>query len=168
MTAAYQWAPGAVVKLNAQIVGEQLESIKNRNNGVLTPATVVDEARAKRSPLHSYFEWDDKSAGEKYRLQQAGYLIRHIVVRIEEPPAPTGKRREDRAPIRAFVKVQTTERRGFVAIQEAMGDDEMRQQVLKQAWSELKGWQARYREYEELSTVFTVIDTVQGELKLAS
>lgn len=48
------------------------------NTGALTPQSVVDIARPKGSPLHSHFEWNDKVAGEKYRLSQAGELIRSV------------------------------------------------------------------------------------------
>lgn len=57
-------------------------------HGVLTPAMVVEAARPARSPLHSHFEWDNKVAGEKYRLVQAGILIRKVKVQVLDETSP--------------------------------------------------------------------------------
>ena len=46
--------------------------------GDLTPDAVVKSAKDPRSPLHGAFEWNDKVAGHKYRLQQARALIRDV------------------------------------------------------------------------------------------
>lgn len=59
-----------------------------RANGALTPQAVVDAARCRSHPLHSCFEWDDKIAGEKYRLEQARALIRSVRVVIETQTLP--------------------------------------------------------------------------------
>jgi hypothetical protein len=48
--------------------------------GQLTPERIVEEARQPSSPLHSYFEWDDKIAAERHRLNQARILLRTIVI----------------------------------------------------------------------------------------
>lgn len=45
-----------------------------------TPKAVVDHARNPRSPLHSFFCWDDGVAAERYRIIQARELLR---VRVE-------------------------------------------------------------------------------------
>jgi len=65
-----------------------MNHITNRNNidarmqslydlhGTLRPRDVIEDARPEDSPMHSYFEWDDGIAGNKYRIQQARELIR--------------------------------------------------------------------------------------------
>ena len=58
---------------------EQLQDIYDQH-GHLTPALVVDEARSKTHPLHDRFEWDNKTAGEAWRRQQAHELIRSVRV----------------------------------------------------------------------------------------
>jgi hypothetical protein len=50
--------------------------------GQLSAPIVVQEAAPAASPLHAQFEWDDSVAGEKYRLRQAGDLIRSHKVTI--------------------------------------------------------------------------------------
>lgn len=50
----------------------------------LTPENVVAEATDPASPLHPFFDWDDSSAGPKYRIIQARQLIVAVRVMIEE------------------------------------------------------------------------------------
>ena len=58
--------------------------------GTLTPELVVDVARDPEHPLHSRFEWDDSIAAEKWRLEQAGQLLR--VTFRPDPGKPTDLR----------------------------------------------------------------------------
>ena len=72
----------------AQKYGEKLEQIAKQNKGKIKPSTVVDEAKDKKSVLHSYFTWDNTEAAKKYRIQQARELINHLieVVVVEGKP----------------------------------------------------------------------------------
>ena len=62
---------------DAQEIGEELEKIKTKEN--LTPISVVERAKNKKSILHKLFEWDDSEAAEQYRLQQARNIVNHVV-----------------------------------------------------------------------------------------
>jgi hypothetical protein len=53
-------------------------------HGKLTPAIVVAEASDPAHPLHGKFEWDDSVAGQRYREQQAGGLIRKVRIVVRE------------------------------------------------------------------------------------
>ena len=64
-------------------IEKELRALHSRD-GVLTCEAVVREARAKSSPLHGYFTWDDSRAAERYRLIEAGRLI--ATVKIEYTP----------------------------------------------------------------------------------
>ena len=50
-----------------------------RDTGVLLPEEVVEAARPKSSPLHSFFTWDNKKAAEERRRDQARELIQQFV-----------------------------------------------------------------------------------------
>lgn len=64
----------------SETVHEELERIrKNNPQKTLQPADIINAARPKRSPLHRFFEWDDGAAAEKYRLVQAGFLVKAVV-----------------------------------------------------------------------------------------
>lgn len=66
----------------AQPVGEALERLRTVH-GNLRNEDIVDAARITESPLHKFFTWDDARAAEKFRLAEAGTLVRNIVV-VEE------------------------------------------------------------------------------------
>jgi hypothetical protein len=57
-------------------------------DGRLSPQGVVNEAKRKDSPLHDQFEWDDKVAGVKYRLEQAARLIVSVKIQITHYDMP--------------------------------------------------------------------------------
>jgi hypothetical protein len=58
----------------------ELDIIAKKNRGRLAAEKVLDEAKSPRHPLHSEFEWNDKKAGHKYRLEQARELIRLVTI----------------------------------------------------------------------------------------
>jgi hypothetical protein len=64
----------------AQKYGEFLWKLKEDNGEVLKPSFVVKKAKPKSSPIHDFFEWDDKVASLKYREWQARYLLGEIEV----------------------------------------------------------------------------------------
>lgn len=108
-----------------QKYGERLEYLASKNKGKVVPKVVVDDAKQKSSPLHDYFEWDDKKAGEGYRLQQARNLINHIVevVVIEGKPSKQ----------RSFFNVRNGKGRTiYVTIKKAVEVKSYRIQLLNQ------------------------------------
>lgn len=67
---------------NADVLQGELKAISSKNNGRLTPKDVVDAARPPSSPLHPFFEWDDETAAESWRIETARELIRSVRVEI--------------------------------------------------------------------------------------
>lgn len=118
----------------------QLRAIHDEH-GSLTAALVVDVARDPDHPLHARFEWDDTVAAEKWRLEQAGQLLR--VVKL--PPNPA--RPHD---LRAFVAVkgQESHRAEYVPTEVAMADEFTRKLVLADMQRE---WRALKRRYEHMA-----------------
>jgi hypothetical protein len=57
-------------------------AIIRKKFGAVTPRNIVEYARNPKCPLHDYFEWDDSAAAEKWRLEQAGSLIRRVQVYV--------------------------------------------------------------------------------------
>lgn len=72
------------MKLTKEAVAT-IKSLEDRR-GRLTPEQIVNEARAKDSPIHHFFTWDDSEAAEKWRIEEARELLKRIkiVVQIEE------------------------------------------------------------------------------------
>ena len=63
-----------------------LQEIAANNDGILRPEIVVEAARAKTSPLHSSFEWDNTRAAEAHRLWQARQLIVSVTIKYTTFP----------------------------------------------------------------------------------
>jgi len=61
----------------------ELQKIALKGQGILTPQAFVDAARPEKAVLHGLFEWDDKLAGEQYRLGQARAIISWVEVRTK-------------------------------------------------------------------------------------
>jgi hypothetical protein len=154
----FQFKQGAHITGDAQAVGERLSALEA--DGRLTPDGVLRDARNDRSALHPFFEWDDSKAAEKWRLEQAGHLIRSVTVTVDEQDEPRT--------IRAFVPISgADESRSYVSTMKALGDTEMRRQVLAQAHGELGAVARKYRELKELSEVVAAIERV-GDLLVES
>lgn len=150
-TMVYKWKGFAPPKISAQTAGEELERIRQKFNGRLLNAHVVTESKEKYAPLHSAFEWDDKKAAHFFRLDQAGHIIRNVVV---VNVAPSG----EKSVVRAFVNVEQDEQRHYTNIATAMNDEELRKQVIEQAWRELVAWRERYKELVEFAKLFAAIE----------
>lgn len=154
MGMVYKWKEAVSIPVDPQVAGEELEKIRIRQNGRLESEDVVSAARPADSPLHPAFEWNDKKAAEKWRLEQAGHLIRSIVVTLDD----TG----DREPVRAFVSVKRDEDRSYTSVQHALADAELRAQVVAAALAELDAWRKRHAELVELARIFTAIDEARA------
>jgi hypothetical protein len=152
MPVTYGWRPGSHINLDPQKAGEELDRLRTRHNGQLTPETVVEQAKDPKSHLHPHFEWDDATAAEQHRLGQAGQIIRSLTVDI------TRSNIEEPRHVRAFVNVERDGDRHYIAVAHAMSDADLRRQVLQAAWAELEAWRRRHAELTELARIFSMVD----------
>jgi len=133
----YSWKTGFHACAPADEVMGELAQLGVGETGV-TPEMVLERARDGHSILHSFFEWDDSIAAEKYRVEQAGSLIRAIVILPEAAKASTV--------IRAVVRVSDGQEKGrYWETERAMSDKEMSKQVLRDAAKDAQSMAARYR-----------------------
>ena len=148
----YEWGIDKY-PVDAQIAGETIEALKSElGKDYIEAEDLLNASRAENAPLHSCFEWDDTIAAEKYRLNQAGDIIRNITVKIIDAS-------EKPQVVRALVNVSPQNEKGkYVSIQTAMVKGEYRDQVLKNALIELQNFKHKYQSYSELATIFKAID----------
>jgi hypothetical protein len=67
--------------VTAEAAYTELERIRMANEEQrLDPHDIVEESRPKGAVLHPLFEWNDKVAGEQYRIWQARRLSRSVYV----------------------------------------------------------------------------------------
>jgi len=62
---------------------EELTKLAARHGGHITAPQVVAFAKRPTTALHEYFEWDDKIAGPRWRIEQAEKLLRCRLVLLE-------------------------------------------------------------------------------------
>ena len=149
VTPTYSWVDGCRIKLDVDAAGEAIEKVRAKYNGDNFTRNVLVAAESKRSPLHKYFDWTDTVAAEKWRLAQAGHLIRSIEIIVAEKP--------DIGPTRAFVSVGKLR---FSTIRAVMCNEVDRDYVLGRALNELRNIQRKYAQLEELGPVFQAITEV--------
>jgi hypothetical protein len=150
----YQWKNGSKPHggVPAQVVGERLQTLRDR--GVRLNAQIVKEdARPPESPLHKAVFWKSPNeAAEAWYDDQAGYLLRSVVISSSTDPNET---------MRAFVVVNDVGEDAYEAIATVMEDPDLRAQVLARALREFKAWQTRYHDFAELAKVFAAASKVK-------
>jgi len=143
----------------AERYGPHLGALQDAE-GVIDPASVVEDARSLSSPLHDAFQWDDGVAAEKYRLHQARRLLASIEVTIEEDPEAN-----EPQTVRAFYHVETPEHaRSYVALETVQANKSYRDQVVEDALRRLRLWRDRFDQYSELRPVTQAIAVVEHQL----
>ena len=107
--------------------------------GALNPELLVEVARDPSHPLHSRFEWDDTVAAHKWRIEQAGQLLR--VTFVYDGKKPTD--------LRAFVAVkgEDSHQSDYVPTEEAMENPFTRELVLR---AMKRDWQTYKRRYDHM------------------
>lgn len=114
---------------------------------------VVARARDETSALHSFFEWDDSEAAEKYRLSQASGLIRMAVTVLPG----------SNEPIRALVSLSTdqTHGGGYRRIKDVMNDPQQRAVLLQGALAELRMIERKYKHLQELAELWPTLNAIE-------
>lgn len=124
------------------------------------PADVLAAARDPMSPLHPYFTWDDSDAAERFRLMQAGVLLRRVKYHIVRMDHETKQVRIN--VVRATTSVPAdrskTASRSYGETTSVMSNEAKRASVLAGIVRELVALRNKYRTYSELNDVWVVID----------
>ena len=76
----YSYKSNVRIPVDAQTAGNEISRLRTENEGFFSPAVVVEASRPENAALHDVFEWNDALAAESFRLDQARYVIRSIVV----------------------------------------------------------------------------------------
>lgn len=139
--------------MNRAVIIDELERIRQKNNGLLRPETVIREANNPENPLHQYFDWNNNEAAQKWRLEQARRLIR-VAVTVIHP--------EKEEPVRTYVSLVEDRRKGngYRATVDVLSDTEKREHLLQQALRELATFRKKYAVLTELAEVFAVADSI--------
>jgi len=132
-------------------IARELARIAEENDGMLRQEDVVAFARNPDTALHTQFDWDDTEAARKWRLEQAGRIIR-LQVKVIESTNQT---------VRAYVSLtpdRGKEDGGYLPIDVVLDDKERSKQMLRDALSELSAVRRKYQALTELAGVWKSLD----------
>jgi hypothetical protein len=147
--------------ISSKACQDELVKLQQQLGDLFTAEEVVKAAKDKKQwpALYNYFEWDDKRAGHAHRLLQARQLILHV--QIVQP----GKKK----PMRAYVSLKsdryTRKGGGYRTIASVMSNEEQREELLSQAFEDLKHWQKKYKLLKELEPIFAAAQKVEQRAK---
>ena len=139
----YEWNRSRAV--HAQVVGETVERLSESHGGVCPSWALVDEARPEGSALHPMFEWDDWTAAEAFRRDQARHHIRELRIVMVEGDEP----------VQAFVHIirdgEDGPVEGYRSTRLVVQSVDETRQMLDEALAGLRAWQRRYSHLHELA-----------------
>lgn len=144
-------------KFTPEVISEILEVEKEKG---LTAENLLDKAKNKNSPLHNFFDWDNSSAAEKWRIQQARIIINEVKIIVNSKEMYAFEN------VQVQVSTNNTEqetKREYKPIVEILSKDEYRKQVIQTALDNVTYWKEKYSEYSELKPIFVSIDKVKSK-----
>lgn len=158
----YAPTPGSsLTNAQALIAGKVLDSI-NKSDGCIRPERLIAVSKPPSAPLHNQFTWDNNAAADKYRIIEAGSIIRSV--RIVEEDIPI----DEQPVIRAFVNVTAAhdetefEGRAYIPMAKVERHENYRQQALNTAKSELILWKNRYQDLSDyFKGVFKAVEALK-------
>lgn len=139
----------------------------------LDAEVVVEAASDPNSPMHDLFDWDDSSAGHKFRLMQARKYVKEVQVKVEfvskmehtvndqqtalvtsddqsvaKPESkvvtiPAWNHSKD---VSKEYKITDMKPGAYNHYSHALGNRDEAEMVIVSAWRELKRWYDRYKE----------------------
>lgn len=144
----YKWS-SVGFKANADKVGKELERIEKESE--LTNVNVLEFAKNnKNSELNKCFDWNNETAGEKWRLHQANNVLTSISIVINDTePEETTK---------AFVNIKTKEEtRVFKNIVSVIENDEEYNQLKDKAKRDFISYKEKYDKILKLKDLKAII-----------
>lgn len=152
----YSWKSSSY-NVDVQKVGEELELIENSQIEVTNRNVLEFAKNNKNSELYKCFEWNDKIAGEKYRLNQASNIISSISFIIEEEPIKKQK-------IYFSIKSEEKEARKFKNIKDILDDDKEYLALLDKAKAELENCKNNYENLIKKQDLKDIIFEIYREI----
>lgn len=134
-------------------VKKELDKLSKRKK-LLKAQAIVDFAKNPKTALHDYFEWDDKIAGNEFRLQQARRIIR---VYIEETPYSDVPQR-----IRISLKQDRIKAHGgYRRLQDVISDKDLWQEYEEQCLVDLIYLRDKYNDIKKYHCIWQEINKLE-------
>lgn len=152
--------PGSQLKVeDAQAIAELVK----QRGGSCTAQQFVDESRARDSPTHHLFEWNDALAGAEFRLEQARRYLRAVTVEVVTSSGTLN--------VRLMEAVDSDDEddsaRTYKFISDIARDPDEIAQVVRDAKRQLDAFRKKFSSLRTLpgfSAVLRAIDTLLSDL----
>lgn len=141
------WKTPKLFKADPEKVYEELQTLDE-----ITPDSVLELARNENSVLHNEIDWNDRTAAEKWRKQQARLIVCNLVVKVEE------RKEEEPVTVRLFHNIDSDKGKTYEPITVIVKDEDKYKNLLDQAKRELHSFQVKYHSLKELEPVFKAIN----------
>lgn len=146
-------------KAEREVVLAELQRLEALH-GKVAPEVVVREARAKESPLHRYFDWNNKRAADKWRLEQARSLISSVKF----------DHRTERGIVRSVVFVRDPDlpsrEQGYISLVTLRDDEERQRRLIIQECERAAGVLGRLREIKAVLGFKENLDAAIREIEV--
>ncbi len=134
------------------------ELAEKSEDGGVTSQALLNASRAKDAPLHNRFDWNNTSAGEKYRLKQAGKLLREMTIMVNEE-----RTREYQ---NIIIEVDQQKVHKYYHIETIMSSEELKKKVLTQIAKKMREMMETYKQYKEIYKVVNEAELEKLEKKI--
>lgn len=132
---------------DANKVGAEIETLGDN----FTTTEMIAKARNESSSMHTLFEWNDDIAAEKFRENQARNILCNLVFKVDEV------KKEDAAPVRVFVS-NGEHKKEYVPIKTVVKVEDKYQELLNQAYADLRAFKLKYSSLRELDYILELIE----------
>ena len=139
------WKFNGMFNADAETVSKEIETIENA-----TPQNILEYAKNENTELHKCFDWDDTSAANKWRLQQARQIVCNLVYKEKEET-----KNEQRTPLRVFYQSSKKE---YEPTKIILTKKDEYEELLKRAKQELRAFKEKYKMLTELEEILNLID----------
>lgn len=159
----YSWNPSFANPIAHTDINKVIKELKEIEEvyGDITAEHLIESSKNKKSVLHGYFEWDNEKAADRWRLQQASYLLRRIEVKVIKDGNPIM--------IRAYSLTSAAEALNKNPVYRAVDYDKPNIDFLEtSSIGDLKRVRARLSPYDKFNTVVAFIDSAIEELTKGS
>lgn len=142
----------------SRIAVAELERIAEQNEGLLSPAAVVEASRSEDSIFHPYFKWgQEDELVEKARLAIAGQIIRRFRIEVEGPNHTIVK-----LPRFTSLPQDRHPGGGYRLTVQVMDDPERMKEMRFQAMRELQSFRRKYHAIHDFAELMGLIDKVMS------
>lgn len=154
MNSKYEWRLKSLAKnIDPDLAVQELERIESVY-GVLSAENILNESREQSAILHPLFEWQEDVAAEKYRLQQARFILNNIHVKVIKDGSISS--------IPVYEVVTVNGNRGYKSIQVmTQGDVEQVKRATLKDLASIKSKLAAYENFNQtISHISDAMDTL--------